>query len=54
MTEEKRGGKREGAGRPKQAETKTLSFRVPKKEAKKLKKLIDNLIADFLSWKNVK
>lgn len=40
----KRGGARQGAGRPKKAETKTLSFRVPKIKADKLQKQIKTLI----------
>lgn len=41
----KRGGKREGAGRPKSKPTKTLSYRVPLKLAAKIDKAIRKLIA---------
>jgi hypothetical protein len=40
----KSGGFREGAGRPKKEETEVISFRVPKKKAKKLKAKIQKLI----------
>lgn len=45
MKQETRGGKREGAGRPKSQPTKTLSYRVPLKLAGKLDKAIRKLIA---------
>jgi hypothetical protein len=44
----KSGGFREGSGRPKKEETEVLSFRVPKKKAKKLKQLILKFIEDYL------
>jgi hypothetical protein len=40
----KSGGKREGSGRPKKEETEVISFRVPKKKAKKLKAKIQKII----------
>jgi hypothetical protein len=40
----KSGGAREGAGRPKKEPTEVISFRVPKKQAKKLKVKIQKLI----------
>lgn len=44
----KRGGARPGAGRPKKAETKTISFRVPKMKAEKLQKQIKTIINEQL------
>ena len=40
LTDETRGGKREGSGRPKGKPTKTLAYRVPLKHAKKIDKEI--------------
>lgn len=42
--EKQRGGAREGAGRPKKRETKTLSYRVPKSMASKYDKAIKALL----------
>lgn len=48
IKKETRGGKREGSGRPKGKPTTTLSYRVPKKHAKKIDKevrvVIDTII----------
>jgi len=40
MKKENRGGKREGAGRPKMEPTKTISFRIKVKWEQKIKKLV--------------
>lgn len=42
-----RGGKREGAGRPKSKPTKTLSYRVPEKLAGKIDKAIRKIINEL-------
>jgi hypothetical protein len=46
---ESRGGSREGSGRPKKEETKTLAYRVPAANAAALNEAIKKLIADFIS-----
>jgi hypothetical protein len=40
----KSGGARKGAGAPKKEPTEVISFRVPKKKAKKLKAIIQKII----------
>lgn len=46
---ETRGGSREGSGRPKKQETKTLAYRVPASKADAINQAVKKLIADFLS-----
>ena len=40
----KRGGKRQGAGRPRKAPTKIISFRVPSETAPEIKKHLQTII----------
>lgn len=49
MNKKQRGGARQGAGRPKKAETKILSYRVPKIKAEKLHSQIKTIINEQLS-----
>lgn len=44
MNRNKWGGKRKGAGRPEKETTKTLSYRVPMKKAKKIDAAIRKII----------
>jgi hypothetical protein len=47
MKQESRGGKREGAGRPKGKPTTTLSYRVPLKLANKIDRAIRKIISEI-------
>jgi hypothetical protein len=50
MKKTKRGGKRKGAGRPKKAETKTVSFRVELNKVEPLKKLVAGFLKPELTY----
>ena len=49
---QKRGGKRNGAGRPKKAETKTVSFRVELKHIEPVKELVNTYLTNLKNLKS--
>ena len=49
----KHGGSRKGAGRPKKEETVSLSYRVPKKKANKIREKVKELIRDLVGLAGV-
>jgi hypothetical protein len=51
MTKPKRGGARPGAGRPRGAPHKTISFRVPAKHSDVIKNYLTKLLQDELNRK---
>lgn len=50
MEENKRGGKREGSGRPQKEKTSLINFRITKDQKNKLKELYPDLNKRFKEW----
>jgi len=52
LKKSKRGGKRKGAGRPKKAETKTVSFRVELNQVEPVKALVNTYLTNLKNLKS--